>query len=377
MAMIPPLDLVVIGEDWGRHPSSTQHLVRELARSRKVLYVNSLGLRRPRLNAGDLRRAWRKLLDLLIPAAPRRAEQTPPSLTVLAPVALPFPGSRLAGRINHWLLGSRIRHALRRCGISAPALWISMPTGIDAVGTIGERAVIYYCGDDFGALDGVDHAPVLELERRCIDAAQLIFAVSPVLEARLPPARTMLLEHGVDLDLFSRPAPRAGDLPVRPVAGYYGNICERVDQPLLAQVAKSLPDWIFLLIGEIRVPVEKLTAEPNIRFLGPRPHGALPGYSQHWSVSILPFLDTAMVRASNPLKLREYIAAGRPVVTTPMPAASPFADVISIVADPAGFAQAIRAAATASDDPERLRARVAGESWAARAAAAAARIDAL
>lgn len=377
MAMILHHDLVVIGEDWGRHPSSTQHLVRELARSRKVLYVNSLGLRRPRLTASDLKRAWRKLLDLLVPAAPSGAAPLPTNLTVLAPFALPFPGSRLAGRINHWLLGSRIRQALRRCGINAPALWISMPTGIDAVGTMGERAVIYYCGDDFGALDGVDHAPVLELERRVIDASQLIFAVSPVLEARLPPSRTMLLEHGVDLDLFTRPAPRAADLPPGPVAGYYGNICERVDQPLLAQVARLLPDWTFLLIGEIRVPIDCLAAEPNIRFVGPRPHGALPGYSQHWRVSILPFLDTAMVRASNPLKLREYIAAGRPVVTTPMPAASPFADVVSIVADPEGFARAIVAAATTPADPEHLRARVAGESWAARAAAAAARIDAL
>jgi glycosyltransferase involved in cell wall biosynthesis len=372
-----PHDLVIIAEDWGRHPSSTQHLASELARSRKVLYVNSLGLRRPRLTRSDFGRAARKFLDLFVASRPDPSEPLPPGLTVLAPLALPFPGNELASRINRRLLGYRIRRALKRRGIAEPVLWLSMPTGIDAVGELGERAVVYYCGDDFGALDGVDHAPVLRLEQRCIKAARLVFAVSPVLAAKLPPDRTVLLEHGVDLDLFTRPAVRAADLPTGPVAGYYGNICERLDQALLAETARLLPNWCFVLIGEVRVPVERLAAEPNIRFLGRRPHALLPAYAQHWTISLLPFLDTAMVRASNPLKLREYLAAGRPVVATPMPAAEGFRDLIDIAGDAHGFAAAIRAAALTPPDPERLRARIASESWAARAAAAAQRIDAL
>ncbi|MGB8843213.1 MAG: glycosyltransferase [Aliidongia sp.] len=372
-----PHDLVVIAEDWGRHPSSTQHLAKQLARSRQVLYVNSLGLRRPRLTWADLRRIVRKFLDLFALRTPEGQEPVPPNLTVLAPIAVPFPGSKLAGRINRRLLGYRIRRALRSRGIARPVLWLSMPTGIDAVGELGEQAVVYYCGDDFGALDGVDHAPVLEQERRCIAASRLIFAVSPVLAARLPPDRTVLLEHGVDLDLFARPALRAADLPTGPVAGYYGNICERFDQTLLAETARLLPNWIFILIGEVRVPVDRLAAESNIRFLGRRPHALLPGYAQHWTISLLPFLDTAMVRASNPLKLREYLAAGRPVVATPMPAAERFREAIDIADDAAGFAAAIRASALVPAEPERLSAHVVGESWAARAAEAAARIDAL
>ena len=372
-----PHDLVIIAEDWGRHPSSTQHLARELAASRKVLYVNSLGLRRPRLTRADLRRVVRKFLDLFATRPATEIESRPANLTVLAPLALPFPGNALAGRINRWLLGRRIRRAMAQLGIARPVLWLSMPTGIDAVGTLGEKAVVYYCGDDFGALDGVDHAPVLQLEQRCIEAARLIFAVSAILAERMPTTKTMLLEHGVDLDLFTRPAPRALDLPAGLVAGYYGNICERVDQALLAATARALPDWTFVLIGDVRVPVEQLTAEPNIRLLGRRPHAALPGYVQHWTVSLLPFLDTAMVRASSPLKLREYLAAGRPVVTTAMPAVMPFADVTAIAVESSGFVEAIRAGAAAPPDPERLRRRVSGESWAGRAAAAAARIDAL
>ena len=372
-----PYDLVIIAEDWGRHPSSTQHLAKQLAASRKILYVNSLGLRRPRLSVADLRRVVRKFLDLFGTRTPEGQEPAPPNLTVVAPLALPFPGSRMAGRINRWLLGRRIRNAMSRRGITTPVLWVSMPTGVDAIGELGERAVIYYCGDDFGALDGVDHAPVLRLEQRCIAAARLIFAVSPTLATRLPESKTMLLEHGVDLDLFIRPACRAADLPTGPVAGYYGNICERLDQPLLAAIARKLPEWTFILIGDVRVPVELLAAEPNIRFLGRRSHAALPGYAQHWTVSLLPFLDTAMVRASNPLKLREYLAAGRPVVATPMPAVVPFGDVVTITDDPLQFAAAIRAGATAPPDPEYLRARVTSESWATRAAAAAERIDAL
>ncbi|HLZ65322.1 MAG TPA: glycosyltransferase [Aliidongia sp.] len=374
-------DLIVFGEDWGRHPSSTQHLVKRLAADRRVVWVNSIGLRRPRLGLADLKRAVGKLL-----AAFRghgrgggpTPEPTPAALSVVAPLAVPWPGNPLAGRINRWLVGRQVRRVMAARGIVRPALWASLPTAVDLLGAFGERATIYYCGDDFAHLAGVDHGPVTRLEAKLAARADRILAASPALAAKFPAAKTLMLPHGADVALFATPAPRADDLPEGPVAGFYGSLSSWLDQDLLAEAARRLPHWTFLMIGEVRVPVERLRARPNIRLVGPRPHAALPGYAQHWQASLLPFLDNAQIRASNPLKLREYLATGRPVVSTPFPALDAYADLVAIAPDAAGFAAAID---QAPHEPEALRAersaRVRSETWEARAAQVASLIDEL
>jgi len=373
-------DLIVFGEDWGRHPSSTQHLIKRLAADRRVVWINSIGLRRPRLGAADLKRIAQKLRAALFgrSRAPAERAPLPPNLSVVAPLALPWPGNPLAGWINRLLVGRQVRAAMAARGITRPVLWASLPTAVDLLGAFGERATIYYCGDDFAHLAGVDHDPVTRAEGRLAAKADRILAASPRLAAKFPAAKTLMLPHGADIALFAEPASRAPDLPEGPVAGFYGSLSAWLDQDLLADVARRLPDWIFLVIGEVRVPVGRLTAVPNIRLVGPRPHEALPGYSQHWQASLLPFLDNAQIRASNPLKLREYLATGQPVVSTPFPALEAYADLVAIAPDAAGFAAAI---GQSRHEPEARRAerrdRVRSETWEARAAQVATLIDGL
>ncbi|MEW6255899.1 MAG: glycosyltransferase [Pseudomonadota bacterium] len=364
--------LVVFGEDWGGHPSSTQHIVRHLLATHRVLWVNSLGLRRPRLTAHDLARAWRKLAAAVGPRqqhAPEFPVETlPEGLRVVSPLAVPWPGSDVAERVNGHLLARRLIPALQDFGISRPILWASLPSAVSAVGRLGERAVVYYCGDDFGALSGVDHIPVLDMERRLVARADLVIAASEDLAARFPAEKTHLLPHGADLDLFSSPAPRAADLPDGQVAGFYGSISDWLDVAMLATAALDLPDWHFVFVGPVRTDVSRLAALPNVTFLGPRPHAALPSYVQHWSVSLIPFRDTPQIRACNPLKLREYLASGTPVAATRFPALAPYEGLVAAIAPGAALSPAIRAAATAST-PAQRRAAVAEEGWDRRAAA--------
>ena len=376
-------DLIVFGEDWGGLPSSTQHLVRHLARDRRVLWVNSIGMRRPRLCAHDLGRLWRKVRAMLAGAGggarPPGAAGEPPPFPVLAPRALPWPGNPLARAFNRRVLGSQVARAAAAHGLREPLLWTSLPTAVEVVGTLGEHAVVYFCGDDFGALAGVDHAPVLAMERELVGLADLVFVVSGPLAARFPPAKTRLLLQGVDFDLFSTPVAPAPDLPrAGPVAGFFGMLEDWVDTDLLAAVARLLPAWHFFLIGTVKTEVSALKALGNVTLAGPRPYRDLPGYCQHWSVSLLPFRDGETMRAANPLKLREYLAAGRPVVSTDFPWLDGYRDLVGVAAGPAAFAAALEAAhrePAASAAPR--RARVAGESWAARAAEAAALLAAL
>lgn len=365
-------DLVVFGEDWGAHPSSTQHLVRHLLAAYRTVWVNSIGLRRPRLSAHDMARALAKLRAASGGAAPpRAAPPLPAGLSVVSPFAVPWPGSRVAEAANRWLLARRLRPLLAAQGMTRPILWASLPSAIAAVGALGERAVVYYCGDDFGALSGVDHAPVLEMEQRLVAAADLVIAASPELARRFPAAKTRLIPHGVDVGLFGNPASRAADLPDGPVAGFYGSISDWLDIPMLARAAHALPDWSFVLVGPVRTDVAALARLPNVRFLGARPHAALPSYVQHWTVSLIPFLDTPQIRACNPLKLREYLASGTPVAATRFPALQPYEPLVAAI-DPGGdlVAAIHRAQAMAPDAPAR-RAAVAQEGWARRAAAVA------
>lgn len=362
--------LVVFGEDWGRHPSSTQHLVRRLAAEAPVIWVNSIGMRRPRLDVHDVRRAAGKVFRSRQALGSGPAPVPPPAgMTVVSPLAVSWPGSRLAFAANRELLARQILPHLAERGLTRPILWTSLPTALPAVGRLGERAVVYYCGDDFGALTGVDHEPVLEMEAGLVAKADLVLAASPALAARFPASKTLLLPHGADVALFSSPAPRAADLPNgRPIAGFYGSLSDWIDVELLAYAARELVYWDFVLVGQVETDVSALEALPNVRLLGRREHAALPGYAQHWTASLLPFRDTAQIRACNPLKLREYLAAGGPIVATDFPALAPYRDLIEVAPAREAFVAALRESAVAPDRSAERRARVAGETWEARAA---------
>lgn len=321
------IDLLVFGEDWGSHPSSTQHLVRHLQTDHEVLWVNSLGMRRPRFSMQDLQRAWRKSIRMFSPSTTQSSSRGGTSPRVINPRALSWPGNRFVRRLNQHLLTKHLT-PITAASSQAPLLWTSLPTAVDLVGHMNERGCIYYCGDDFSALDGVDHGPVAEMEMELAEKSDLIITVNSRLAAKFPAEKTRILPHGVDTDLFGTPVPRAKDLPNGPVAGFYGALAAWFDQALMIGVARRLPHWTFLLIGPAKTDIRKLCAEPNIVWLGPRAHAELPRYSQHWTAGLLPFHNNAQIAACNPLKLREYLAAGSAVVTTDFPALDGYRDQI-------------------------------------------------
>ena len=386
--MTPPRvekpDLVVFGEDWGRHPTSTQHLVRCLAADRRVLWINSIGMRRPRLDRRDLARIATKATDLLARPATRSAGKTPgdapqlpPNFSVLAPTAVPWPASSLAFRLNRTLLARQLNRALQARNMTRPILWTSLPTALPAVGTLGERALVYYCGDDFGSLVGVDHEPILDMERRLVEKADLVLAASDVLASRFPAEKTLLVPHGTDLNHFGVDCPRAADLPAGDkIAGFYGSIDARLDFDMLATAARSLPDWQFVMIGPVQTDLSAINAIPNIHVLGPRPYAALPRYVRHWDVSMILYRIEAQTLAGNPLKMREYLAAGTPIATTDVPSLAPYRDLLAIAEARSDFARAIQRAATDHARNGQRRAAVANDSWQARAAGIDARLEA-
>lgn len=369
--------LIVFGEDWGRHPSATQHLAGRLAADRRVLWVNSVGLRRPR--AADAGRLLAKAVQL---AGTRQSGPAPggaaPEAVMTAP-AVPLPGHPAARAANRWLWRRSVAARARTMGLDRPILWLSLPTGVDALPAIPHRAVVYYCGDEFGALDGVDHAPVLALERALAEVADLILVSHPRLAAKFDPSRTVLLPHGVDLARFRDAWPTP--CGARPVAGFVGRLDDRLDYGALAAAADALPGWTFVLAGPVAPAAQRdlaaLAARPNVRLPGPVPAEAVPGLVKGWTVALLPYRDTPMTRACDPLKLREYLATGTPIAAFPLDGLRPHAAHLHLCV-PGALAGAIVAAADEAPAAREARcASVAADDWSARSATVARLLEAL
>lgn len=365
------MDLIVFGEDWGRHPSSTQHLVRHIAREHRVIWINSLGLRAPKINLRDAKRVGAKLRSMVSRHKSGTGKvNNPESLSIVNPTALPFHGYTVNGWLNAQVVGHQIRREMARRGFRNPIVWTSLPTAVPIIQHLNIEKVMYYCGDDFSALEGVDHVTTVKHEKKLADLAKLIIAPSQHIAQRFDASKTLIIGHGVELSLFTRQTPRAPDFPLdsRPVVGFSGLLTNWLDYPLIAGVARKLPHWRFVFVGNVLVDISILKGLRNIEFLGKKDYEALPSYIQHWDVSIIPFRDSQQIRACNPLKLIEYLAAGPPVVSTDFPALAPHRSLIEICQTVDDFAAAIE---TALDDKERNAARqrsIRDQSWAARAA---------
>ncbi|WP_111978086.1 glycosyltransferase [Algibacillus agarilyticus] len=369
--------LIVFGEDWGGLPSSTQHFIKHLASDHKIIWVNSIGLRQPNFTLSDVKRVGLKIGALLFKnilkthtQCNETGDKNPfkENITFINPITIPAPKSKLMRWLARGLLKLQILPQAKKQNFEQPILWLSLATAVDMVGHLNESKVIYYCGDDFSSLAGVDHKTVQQREIELTQKADLIVTASQTLKERFPAHKTHCIEHGVDIDLFSTPTIKADDLPKgnRPIAGFYGSINTWFDIDLLVKTAKALPNWDFVIIGQVHIDVRRLKLLNHVTFLGPKPHSTLPRYSQHWTVSILPFVLNEQIDACNPLKITEYLAAGSPVISTRYKAAEHYMGFIHLIDNHRDMIKALNAIAQEPALPplkRSLQARVKQQSW--------------
>jgi glycosyltransferase involved in cell wall biosynthesis len=257
-------------------------------------------------------------------------------------------------------------------------LWTFLPTVPDYVGTLGESLAVYYCVDEWSMFSYIDTDEMVAMERRLLERVDCVFCVNESLAARKRPfnPEVHVAPHGVHHELFA--AALDEDLAVPddvarlpgPVMGFVGTIQDWVDFDLLAETARRRPDWSFVLIGRILVEPEALAGIPNVHVLGPRPYEELPAYCKGFAVGMIPYLVSDQLPFRNPLKLREYLSAGLPVVCTALPEADHYAQWCWTAADADEFVDSLEAAAQAdSADSRRERSRaMEDESWRARVA---------
>ncbi len=339
--------LIVFAEDWGAHPSSTQHLIKVLCQSRNIIWINSIGLRKPKLTWRDVIRAWHKIVAYFKGNNKRCRSQSQTinsmGFKVISPLVLPCADSRWTIRLNQWLLAKQLAKPLKLMNIDDPIIWCSLPTAVDYLALFKDSPSIYYCGDDFGSLAGVDHRDVLHKESQLVPQVSYVFTASKALLSKFPQHKSVNIPHGVNYELFNnKPTKRPDDLPKSEhIAGFYGSVSTWIDQELIAHAANLLPNWEFVLIGKVECNVDTLQAIANIHFISPKSHTELPAYIQHWNVALLPFKDNRQIKMCNPLKLREYLASGTPVVSTDFPALEPYKEHVMTVRNKQDIGRAI------------------------------------
>jgi len=272
-----------------------------------------------------------------------------------------------------------------------PILWLVRPYFADVIGQYGEKLLVYHVTDEYSAYASVtDRERVRRLEEAVLRRADLVIVTAPALLASKSPfnPHTYLVPNAVDYEGFQKALAEAKDNIQSPLAwppgqaipntrliGYSGALNEKVDYELLAQVARARPDWQIVLIGLRDLysqphKADVLDGLPNVHWVGRLPLEQLPAAIASLAVCLLPYEINEWTANIDSLKLYEYLACGRPVVSTDVPAARAFSEVVRIASDPAAFIEEIEAA-LAEDDPAaiaRRKAVAAANTWEHRVA---------
>ncbi len=346
--MLKDCNLIVLSDDWGRHPFSCQHLIKRFLPDNRVLWVNTIGYRDVQLNLYDLRRAYEKIHGWFEKTDSNKNRTDHEHITVINPVCLPYGRIKAVRLFNAYSIIKSARAASDKLSMSDAVFITTLPTSADFVGKLGEKAAIYYCVDDFTLWPGVDGDLMRTMEEELLRKVDLVVATSDKLrQTRYNNARaTQLLTHGVDVDHFrtvsslkSMNSTHNGSVPI---VVYYGLIDERCDLSLLGELARSMSDINFWIIGQWRVDTGTISRLPNVRITGPVSYDALPGYLSSASILILPYVVNELAESINPLKLKEYLATGLPVVATSLPEVLKLNRFLTIADGAEAFKSAIR-----------------------------------
>jgi glycosyltransferase involved in cell wall biosynthesis len=364
--------LVVFSDDWGRHPSSCQHLVRHLLDDFRVTWINTIGTRRPRLDLATIRRGCEKLMQWgrrrkRAFADHRSAPQ------VHSPRMWPsfhWPWER---RFNRVLLSRFLtQNVPQRTGI----ILTTIPIVADLIEVFPAAHWVYYCVDDFSQWPGLDGRALQAMEMDLIDRADLIIAAGDNLAARIRDRgrKPTIIKHGVDIDHWraSRNVPielEKLDLLQRPIALFWGLIDRRLDTNWLRALSDYMPRGSIVLVGPQQDPDRALSSIRRVHFTGPVSYEQLPSVAALADVLIMPYADLPVTRAMQPLKLKEYLATGKPVVVRDLPATREWDDCLDAPSNAGAFAAAVQRRFQQGVPADQLiaRKRLVEESWQSKA----------
>jgi glycosyltransferase involved in cell wall biosynthesis len=341
--MLSGRDIILISSiDWDFNWQGHQEIASRLARAgNRVLYVENMGVRSPGLH--DVGRVARRFSHWVGSAFDGGVRQVSRNLYVCSPLILPPFGSTIRHQLNRRLLLPLILRAIRSLRFDPDIIWTFLPT--DTVATLVHMlsnprgVVVYYCIADFAELSP-HRDEMLKSERSIIEISDVIFAQGPQLAERCSRGgrKAEIFPFGVNLNRFTKNNGQGNGLLVkkrktgsnddatafmsalpRPVIGYVGGIHRFIDVEMLAAMARARPEWSWVLVGPIQISPRALKLIPNVHLAGPKSHEELPDYISGFDVGIVPYLFNGYTATVVPTKINEYLAMGKPVVSSDLP----------------------------------------------------------
>ena len=364
--------IVHFGNDWrAENRTSSHHISGELAKQLPVLYVSTPGFRPPRAMTRDFKRIFNKLRE-----APRLPEQVGDRMWTMTMPQLPFSGTPGVAGFNRFAGRTLLLRAIRHLGLQKLISIFFVPHPGRFARTLGEDLSVYYCIDDYAQWPGADKAAVERYDLELTAKSDVVFFCSKKLLKERSSIRQDLIysPHGVDTAMFGQAMDAS--VPVAqqlhginaPLIGFFGSVGSQLDIELIAQTARDRPGWQFVLLGMISTDIAMLRSLPNVMLPGPVPYHTLPSWARAFDVCIAPYVQNQQMLNANPLKIREYLATGRPVVAIWLPETEQFADVVRLVRQRDEFAGAIEAALAEGIEANQARrlAAVRDSTWEAR-----------
>lgn len=380
--MIQNRDIVYLSSiEWGHKWQAHQEIALRLAAAgNRVLYVENTGVRTPTLR--DAGRVAKRLGRWSRALRSGGVGEVSPGVYVAPPLVMPPFGAAWRRWSNRMLFLPSLLRTIRGLGMRDLLLWTYLPndTTLLLMNALRRESVgsVYYCVADFSEL--TPHAEKLRRSEQAVAAgSDIVFANCTALAEKLRPFNPNVYVYpvGVNLEAFpfgsrategtdaaATPGEEAAAslkaLP-GPLIGYVGGLHRHVDFDLLTEVALKRPNWSWVFVGPMQAPARGLAELPNVHLLGERPHGDLASYVRHFDVCIVPYLNNACTATVVPTKINEYLALGKPIVSTALPTVREFNDQHRILlvaeAGPEPFLRAVQQALELPQDEETLLSR--------------------
>jgi glycosyltransferase involved in cell wall biosynthesis len=347
-------------------PTNKHHLMVRLAVQNRVLYVETLGTRGPRLERTDLKRLWRRVRRGL--GSPRQQAK---NLYLLSPLVIPSFTTPLAVFLNLVSFQRKLRRFLQKTGMRSPIVWVYNPYAVHFLRDMPRKLLLYHCVDDLSEVPGAEKSGLRDAEIRLLRECDLVFASSKSLAAHCSAYNeaTIYMPNVADFEHFNQAAsdgyPVAQEMQLlrRPIVLFSGNLApHKVDFDLIEFLSRQNPQWTVVLIGPLweglpQKRADRLQGLPNIQLLGFVPYEKLPSYLKAADVLIIPYLLNEVTEKVFPIKFFEYLATGKPIVATALPSLSDYGQAVALCRTYETFAQAV-GEAIQSDSEEKQKRRL-------------------